>query len=433
MVAIRRIRLDLLSDADRRSLTQRSAIPDPDLFAAASAIVAGVARDGDAALDRYAEQFGGGREGAGTLVPPSAIEDALSSLSQDVKNALETSIAHVTAVHRRQVPTNDSVTPIAGVTVERIWSPLASVGVYVPGGRARYPSSMIMGVVPARLAGVDRVAVATPASPDGTVHPVVLGTAALLGIEEVHAMGGAQAIAALAFGTERIQAVDKIVGPGGPWVTAAKLAVLGRCGIDLPAGPSEAAIVADATADVAVVAADLMCQAEHGDESAVALIVEDDAFADRVLAEVERVLPRLERSHTIGRALSNHGMIVVAESIARGLAFANEWAPEHLSIHTADARSDAAEVPNAGSVFVGHWTPEAAGDYATGANHILPTGGMARAYGPLGVEDFGSWRQVQELDASGLLSLSRTITTLAEAEGLTAHAYSVAIRMEASR
>lgn len=433
MFTMRRVDIGDMSEAERRTLTERSAVPDPDLFAAAAAIVADVARDGDSALDRYGKQFGGARDDGSTLVPPSVIERALSKLAGDLREALEVSIAHVTAVHERQIPVDDVVIPIAGVTVERRWSPLASVGVYVPGGRARYPSSMIMGVVPARLAGVKRIVIATPAGTDGAIHPVVLGTAALLGIEEVHAMGGAQAVAALAFGTDRISRVDKIVGPGGPWVTAAKLAVLGRCGIDLPAGPSEAAIVADGSADVSVVAADLMCQAEHGDESAVALIVDDGAFADLVLEEVQRVLPRLDRSQTIARALSNHGTVVVAGTIAGALSFANEWAPEHLSIHTGDARSDAAMVPNAGSVFVGHWTPEAAGDYATGANHILPTGGMARAYGPLGVEDFGSWRQVQELDAAGLLSLSSTITTLANAEGLTAHAYSVAIRTEASR
>jgi histidinol dehydrogenase len=364
-------------------------------------------------------------------VSRQSIADSRSAVDPDLLEALEHAIANVTAVHASQRPLDAVVTPGVGITVERVWTPLASVGAYVPGGRGLYPSSLIMGVVPARIAGVGRIVVATPARPDGTVDPVVLAAADLLGVDAVYAMGGAQAVGALAYGTESVEAVDKIVGPGGPWVTAAKLAVFGAVGIDLPAGPSEAAVLVDASADPAIVAADVMCQAEHGEESAVALIVVGDATADAVVAEIGRQLPTLERADTIGAALTDHGVVVVADDLEAAAAFTNAWAPEHLSIHTRDAGSVARDIPNAGSVFVGHWTPEAAGDYATGANHVLPTGGLARAYGPLGVEDFGSWRQIQILTREGLEALAPTITRVAEAEGFTAHAHSVLIRLGA--
>jgi histidinol dehydrogenase len=287
-----------------------------------------------------------------------------------------------------------------------------------------------MGIVPAQIAGVGRICVATPAGPDGTVNPVVLGAISLLGVEEVYAMGGAQAIGALAYGTESVDRVSKIVGPGGPWVTAAKLAVFGVCGIDLPAGPSEAAIVADEESDPATVAADVMCQAEHGSESAVLLTVPSEAFADDVASAINSALPSLLRSSTISDALNDHGMIVVCESPADALALVNDWAPEHLSLHTESASEDVDSVPNAGSVFVGRWSAEAAGDYATGANHVLPTGGLARSYGPLSVDDFGSYRQIQTLTRSGLEQLAPTILAFAGAEGLGAHAYSVTARLD---
>ncbi|RPI20030.1 MAG: histidinol dehydrogenase, partial [Actinobacteria bacterium] len=239
-----------------------------------------------------------------------------------------------------------------------------------------------------------------------------------------------QAVAALAYGTESVPRVDKIVGPGGPWVTAAKLAVYGDCAIDLPAGPSEALLVVDRSADPEIAAADLLCQAEHGEESPVVLVVTAPAIAAGVLERAERRVQGLEREKTIRLALETQGMVVVADGIEDALAFADEWAPEHLTLHVADARGAAASVTAAGSVFVGRWTPESAGDYATGANHVLPTGGLARAAGPLSVEDFGSWRQVQTLDRRGLEALAPVIRTLAAAEGLTAHAACVDARFE---
>ncbi len=287
-----------------------------------------------------------------------------------------------------------------------------------------------MGIIPAQVAGVGRICVATPAGPDGSVNNVVLATAGLLGVIEVYAMGGAQAVGALAYGTETIDRVSKVVGPGGPWVTAAKLAVFGVCGIDLPAGPSEAAIVADAQADPVIVAADVMCQAEHGAESGVLLTVPSAEYADAVLAAIDDALVVLPRADIIAEALADNGIIVVCATTTEALALVNDWAPEHLSLHTVTAPDDVDAVPNAGSVFVGHWSPEAAGDYATGANHVLPTGGLARSYGPLSVDDFGSYRQIQTLTRAGLEALAPTILALAGAEGLDAHAYSVTARLD---
>lgn len=425
-----RIHLGTLARADRRRLTTRQAIPDPTVLSSATEIVRRVAAGGDAAVRQYGDLFGGGLADSAIAVPGDVVEQSIDLVSPDVLLALHNAIANVEAVHRPQKPMDDVVTPVDGVVVERVWTPLSSVGVYVPGGRALYPSSLIMGVVPAQIAGVRDIVVATPANDDGYVDPVVLAAASMLGVETIYAMGGAQAVAALAYGTTSVARVDKIVGPGGAYVTAAKLAVYGVCGVDLPAGPSEAAVIADTHADARIVAADVMCQAEHGTESTIALIVTESSVADAVIDEIEATLPSLSRSDTIETALAKHGFVAIAESVVEAAAFADAWAPEHLSIHTNDARSVADLIPSAGSVFVGHWTPEAAGDYATGANHVLPTGGLARSYGPLGVEDFGSWRQVQTLDRSGLERLAPTIRSLALAEGFTAHAYSVGVRLE---
>lgn len=426
-------RLDL-STADASTIsrsTTRSALPDPDVRQQAASIVSDVARRGDEALRDYSNQFGGGLRDGSIRVSIKAIEDAGAGLSEDIRTAIEIAIRNVRACHQVQLPMSTTTFRGTGITVERVWTPLRRVGVYVPGGRAVYPSSLIMGVVPAVVAGVPEISIATPARPDGAIDPIVLGAASMLGVTEMYAMGGAQAIGALAYGTDTVTRVDKIVGPGGPWVTAGKLAVYGECGVDIPAGPSEAAIVADDSADPASAAADVLCQAEHGEESSVVLITTSSRIAESILAEIERQLGTLERADIIAKALENNGTVVLARSIDEALSFANSWAPEHLSIHTANARKDAAAVPNAGSVFIGRWTPEAAGDYATGANHILPTGGLARAYGPLSVDDFGSWRQIQTMTREGLVDLAPTITALAAAEGLTAHANSVRIRLEA--
>ncbi|HHC09144.1 MAG TPA: histidinol dehydrogenase [Actinobacteria bacterium] len=428
---IRLVHLAELTPDERTALTRRSVVPDPRILAEAARIVDDVRRGGHPAVVAANLAHGGGRRDGTTTVSLDERDAAYAEADPDFLAAVEAAVSNIRRVHEAQRPADGTIEPVPGVRVERRWTPLRRVGVYVPGGRAAYPSSLLMGVVPAQVAGVDEIAVVTPADGEGRPNPAVLAAAAFLGIDEIHATGGAQAIGALAHGTEEIPRVDKIVGPGGAWVTAAKLAVHGVVGVDLPAGPSEAAVVVDETADPEIAAADLLCQAEHGPDSAVLLVATDAEIAARVLAETERRLRRLARRDLVAAALEDHGLAVVAPDHDAALAFVEAWAPEHLTLHTRDPHRDAEAVPSAGSVFLGTWTPESAGDYATGANHVLPTGGLARAHGPLSTEDFGSWRQIQELTPDGLRRLAPTIRTLAHTEGLTAHAACVDVRLEA--
>jgi histidinol dehydrogenase len=426
---MRRVLLAGLSPAERRALVRRSAVPEASIRRDAAAIVEDVRLGGDAALAAAGARFGGARPG-GTRVPSDEIAAAVRGLEPRLATAILTAISNVRRVHERQRPSDHSVEVMPGVEISRRWAPLRRVGCYVPGGSAPLPSTLIMTVVPARVAGVASIAVATPAGADGAVDPSTLAAAGMLGIEEVHAMGGAQAVAAFAFGTESVAPVDRIVGPGNAWVTAAKLAVSGVCSIDMPAGPSEALILADSSADPRLVAADLLSQAEHGPDSPVLLVSTDERVIDAVLAEAEKQLSSLERREVIAAALAANGIAVLAPDLASAAAFADEYGPEHLSIFLADAEAVAEVVTSAGSVFLGPWAPEAVGDYASGANHVLPTGGLARSMSPLGVEDFGSWRQVQRLTRDGLAALRDTAETLAAAEGLTAHRAAIRVRFE---
>lgn len=426
-VNLRQVNLSNLPAAERRQILRRSAAADPVVRRAAEAICADVKQEGDAAVARYGDRFGGAR--TTPLVASSEMEAAWDRTPDEIRDAIKAAVTNVEIFHVAQRPANLTVEPTPGVRIDRLWSPLRSVGAYVPGGLAAYPSSMIMTVAPARVAGVDRIVVASPAGPEGVMDPTLLATAHYLGVAELYAMGGAQAIAALAYGTESIDRVEKVVGPGNAYVTAAKLAVLGECAIDMPAGPSEVLVVADASADPEMVAVDMLCQAEHGPDSPAVLITNDPTLGSRVLAELNRLLPQLERREILGQALSNHGLIIQAGSLDDAIGFANEYAAEHVTVLTEQAEQDASAIHAAGSIYVGHWAPEAAGDYATGANHVLPTGGLARSVNPLGFEDFGTWRQVQTISEEGLRAIAPTIRALATAEGLTAHRLSAEIRL----
>lgn len=430
MTRLRTLDLEHADGADIHRVLQRSAVPDASIRRKAAEIVDDVRRRGDEAVHDYSSRFGGGSADDSIAVDPNAILQAWAEAPTDLRTALLAAVANIRRAHQPQRPVDMPLETTPGVRVDRRWSPLDRVGVYVPGGRAPYPSSLLMGVVPAQIAGVAGIAVTTPADPAGRISPALLAAAGLLGITELHAVGGAQAVGALAFGTESVRRVDKIVGPGNAWVTAAKLAVYGDCAVDLPAGPSEALIVADDHAEPKVVAADLLCQAEHGPDSPVLLVTPSRDLARSVESEIGRLLPYLTRAEILEKSLADHGLIVLVADLDEAIRFANRYAPEHLSVHTANARVVADQLTSAGSVFVGHWSPESAGDYATGANHVLPTGGLAASYGPLSVEDFGSWRQVQELTREGLAELRPTITTLADAEGLTAHRLAATIRFE---
>ena len=321
---------------------------------------------------------------------------------------------------------------VPGVELERRWLPVSRVGAYVPGGSAPYPSSLVMTAVPAQVAGVAAIVVASPADRDGAVDPVLLGAAGLLGIDGLLVAGGVQAIGALAFGLPDagLPPADLVVGPGSAWVTAAKLELAGEVAIDLPAGPSEGLVLADGSADPSTVAADLITQAEHGVDSPALLVTFDEAFADAVEADVRRRLATALRRDILARALADHGRIVLVDDLDAGIAFVDAYGPEHLSIDVADAEAAVSRIRNAGSIFVGRWSPESAGDYASGANHVLPTGGLARACGPLAVETYGKFSQVQRITREGLAALRPTIRTLAEAEGLLAHRDAVEARFD---
>jgi histidinol dehydrogenase len=412
-------------------LIRRGAIPDSSVRDAARAILAQVKAGGDAAVRDANGRFGGGYGDGRLTLGRDELKAARDRLPKDVRRALDVAIANVTRFAKTQLPTTTR-TPIGpGIEIERRWTPIARVGAYVPGGSAAYPSSLVMCAVPAKVAGVGSFVVASPAGAVGAVDPVLLGTAGLLEVEEFIVAGGAHAIGALAYGLPEagVAPVDKIVGPGNAWVTAAKIEVFGEVAIDMPAGPSEVMVVADPSADPAHVAADLLSQAEHGPDSPALLVTADADLAEAVEAEIVRQLELAPRRDVLEGSLLACALIVLAPDLESAISFANDYAAEHLTVATVDAEAVAARIRNAGSLFVGPYAPESAGDYASGANHVLPTGGLARSCSPLGVEAFGKYTQVQRIDREGLLSISEAVTTLAAAEGLAAHAAAVDLRL----
>ncbi len=421
--------------AEHDALIRRGAVPDPAIREAARQILAEVRLGGDDAVRAANERVGGGRPDGRLLLEPAELRTARDRLGPSIRQALEHAIANVRTFAETQSPTRSTRTVIArGVELERRWRPLDRVGAYVPGGSAPYPSSLVMTVVPARVAGVGSVVVASPADKDGVVDPVLLGAAGLLEVDAFVVAGGAQAIGALAYGLPDagLAPVDRIVGPGSVWVTAAKIELTGEVGIDLPAGPSEGMVLADETADIRFVAADLITQAEHGPDSPAILVTTSRSLAAAIESEISRQLARQPRRAILERALADHGRIVMAPDLEAAIDFVNAYGPEHLSIELREADLERAvdRAQNAGSVFVGRWAPESAGDYATGANHVLPTGGLARSCGALDVSTFGKYVQVQRLDRRGLESLRSTIGALADAEGLQAHRSAVDIRFD---
>jgi histidinol dehydrogenase len=435
---LRRLRLADASEADRRALTDRSSTATPDIRAQARAIVESVRDGGDAALREANARFGGGltepADAPALRVPPDELRAARDQLPGGLRRGLEQMAANIEAFHAVQVPpTGQWVETEPGVHVGRVWRGLDRVAAYVPGGTAAYPSSLLMSAIPARLAGVGTYVVASPAGPNGELSPALLGAAGLMEVEEFWVMGGAQAVGALAYGTESIGRVDKIVGPGNAWVTAAKLEVLDSCAIDMPAGPTEVMVVADDSAHPVHVAADLLSQAEHGADSPSLLVTPSEALADAVEAEIANQLPTLLRRETLADAVRAAGTMVITVDVDEALAFADGYAPEHLSVVVADTDAALSKLSNAGSLFLGPYAPESAGDYAAGSNHILPTAGGARVYSPLGVEAFGRWMQVNRVTRDGLERILPAVAAVAEAEGLTAHRRAAEIRFEDDR
>ena len=389
-------------------------------------IIGRVRQEGDVALRQLAAEFDDVE--IGNLDVTDLAERAHEEVDDEILSAIRTAADNIRAFHERQVPADWRET-FGDRELGRRYRPLERVGVYAPGGTAAYPSSVLMGVIPAKIAGVEHIAVATP--PADPINPVTLAAAYEAGADVIYAVGGAQAVAALAYGTETVSSVDKIVGPGNKWVTAAKAEVRGDCEIDFLAGPSELLVVCDETADPTFVASDLIAQAEHDPNSSVVAVTDSESTAKAISEAVDNQLAGRERRETIEKALANDSSgVLLARSMSEAVLFAEEYAAEHLSIQADDDEALLDRIDSAGSVFLGPYTPVAAGDYASGTNHVLPTNGGAKRFGGLSVDAFMRSTTVQRLSEESLEGLSETITTLAEAEGLEAHAESVRRRFE---
>lgn len=420
-----------LTADERRGLLERpSTLMNDAVAAGVRDIVRMVREGGDAALKDLTHRFDGVVVDE-LRVPTSEFESAEKKLSAEAIAAIDLSIRNVRRFHEAQRARPFSVETMPGVRCERVPRPVDRAGLYVPAGSAPLPSTAVMLAVPAEIAGCPRRIMCTPPRSDGYADASVLAAARRSGVTEVYKIGGAQAIAAMAFGTESIPKVDKIFGPGSTWVTEAKSLVAVSAGgpaIDMPAGPSEVLVIADALSNAEFVAADLLSQAEHGNDSQVVLVTTDPEVAARIAQQVEIQLPLLERRAVAAAAIAE-SRFIVAGDLEEAAEISNAYAPEHLILQIGDARNLLPKIRNAGSVFLGPWTPEAAGDYCSGTNHVLPTGGRARSYSGLSVDHFLRQMTVQELTREGLRSLSTAITELARLEGLDAHAAAVTRRL----
>jgi histidinol dehydrogenase len=415
--------------AQFRSLLAEKRESSADVEQVVRAIIADVAEHGDRALAELTLKFDRLDLGkAGLRVTPAEIEAAAGSCDAKAVEALKLARDRIEAYHVRQMPNDDRFVDPLGVELGSRWTPIEAVGLYVPGGTAAYPSSVLMNAVPAKVAGVPRIVMVVPA-PDNTLNPLVLAAAKIAGVDEIYRIGGAQAVAALAYGTQTVRPVAKIVGPGNAYVAAAKRLVFGRVGIDMIAGPSEVLVIADKTGNADWIAADLLAQAEH-DASAQSILITDDAeLAGRVERAVESQLKTLPRAAIAGASWRDFGAIITVGKLDEAVALADAIAAEHLEIVTADADALAARIRNAGAIFIGAHTPEAIGDYVAGSNHVLPTARSARFSSGLGVLDFVKRTSLLKCGPDQLRALGPAAIALGEAEGLGAHARSVAIRL----
>ena len=402
---------------------------DEDVSRDVAAILKAVRAGGDAALADYTQRFDRhDLDVSGWAVTPAETRAALDTLATDLRDALELAAARITAYHEKQKPQDSDGVDSAGVRLGARWSAVDAAGLYVPGGRAAYPSSLLMNVIPAKVAGVQRIAMVTP-TPNGEINPLVLAAAQVAGIEEIWRVGGAQAVAALAYGTGRIRSVDVITGPGNAWVAEAKRQLYGVVGIDMVAGPSEIVVVADGRNDPEWTAADLLSQSEHDPTSQSILFTDDAAFADAVAAAVERQIPALSTSAVARTSWDANGASILVRDLAEAMPLVDRLAPEHLELAVEDPEPLFAQVRHAGSVFLGRMTPEAVGDYVAGPNHVLPTGRRARFSSGLSVLDFMKRTSFLSLDAAAVRAIGPAAVALAQAEGLPAHAASVALRL----
>lgn len=420
--------IEIFSVKDRTiaELTKTDTAETGDYAVVVQEIIDTVRQKGDAALIDYSAKFDGATVSA-LKVSEAEIAAALKQVDPAFLKVLETAKANIAEFHEKQVTQGFMMTRNGAVMGQRV-IPLARVGIYVPGGTAAYPSTVLMNAIPAKIAGVKKIVLVTPPLKDGSVNPAILAAANVAGVDEIYRVGGAQAVAALAYGTESVPKVDKIVGPGNIYVAAAKRLVYGKVDIDMIAGPSDVLIVADSTANPVTLAADMLAQAEHDVNAQAILVTTDAAIAEATAQEVERQTELLPRKEIIRQSLANNGKIILVDTLEQALEAANEVAPEHLELCVAEPFAWLDKVENAGSVFLGHNTPEVLGDYLAGPNHTLPTEGTARFYSPLSVADFVKHSQYLYYGEAAMKAAADDVILFAETEGLGGHANSIRLR-----
>lgn len=426
---MRIIKLKNLSKEQKRKIIKRSAGLYAEVSERVKPIMEDIRLNGDKAVKKYTKMFDG-VDLQSLQVTQKEIEEAYSQVNKKFLEAIKQAIKNVFSVHKVQLKKERKVSPQKGITVWREWRAIEKVGIYIPGGKAIYPSSVIMNVVPAKIAGCKEIVVCIPPKRDGKIPAPTLSVCDLLEISKIFKIGGAQAIAAMVYGTETVPVVYKIFGAGGIYVTAAKMIVFGKVNIDLPAGPSEVFIIADESANPAFVAADLLADAEHGEDSAAILLTNSEQLARSVAREINKQSRKLPTANRIRKALEKYGLLAVVKNLDEAVTFCNEYAPEHLELMTKNNQDVLKKIKNVGSVFLGPYTCKSSGDYATGANHILPTGGAAKMFAPLSVESFGRYIQIQKVSKTGLKVIRGSVETLAEIEGLPAHKYSCQVRFQ---
>ncbi|HUT40766.1 MAG TPA: histidinol dehydrogenase [Gammaproteobacteria bacterium] len=429
MVEIRRLNSrDATFAADLEALLDWEQSADLKVEAVVREIITAVRTRGDAALIEYTERFDRRKADNGLEIPLADCRAAVDVIKPEQRDALEFAAHRVRAYAERQKLESWSYTEADGTLLGQQITPMDRVGLYVPGGKASYPSSVLMNAIPAKVAGVGELIMVVP-TPDGEVNDMVLAAAHIAGVDRVFAIGGAQAVAALAYGTASVPAVDKIVGPGNAYVASAKRMVFGKVGIDMIAGPSEILVICDGNTDPDWIAIDLFSQAEHDEDAQSILVSPDGAFLDRVAASIERLLPEMPRAKIIAASLQGQGALIQVRDMDQAIAVANQVAPEHLELSVEDPQAMAARIRHAGAIFMGRYTAEVLGDYCAGPNHVLPTSRTARFSSPLGVYDFQKRSSLIHCSAAGASTLGRAAAVLAHGEGLTAHARSAEVRI----
>ncbi|MFZ2189411.1 MAG: histidinol dehydrogenase [Candidatus Magasanikiibacteriota bacterium] len=428
------VKLDQFKTTKRYQIIMKRSCQNYDiLFPMVKKIMLDIETNGDTAIKKYTKKFDGVVIDK-PKVSPNEIKTAYKKISKKYLTALTQAVNNITAVHKNQLPLSGEkkIKPSKGIGVWKKWQPIERVGLYVPGGKALYPSSVLMNGIPAKIAGCKNIFITTPPRKDGTIAPEILVAADMIGIKNIYKIGGTQAIGALTYGTKSISKVDKIVGPGNAYVTVAKMIGLmsGKIAIDSPAGPSENLIIADDTANPNFVTADLMCDIEHGEDSATILITTSNKLAKEVQQLIKTQINTFSTKNYIKQSIKKYSQIIIANSIRDCINFANDYAPEHIQIITRNSKAIAKQITNAGSIFIGKYTCKSAGDYATGANHVLPTGGSAKMFSGLSVMDFVRLVEYQSCTKTGLKNIRQTIETFAEVENLPAHQYSCSVRFK---